>query len=134
MSRLHLVKLTCPHCQAENEAAVWDSINAQLDPQAKEQLLEGKINILTCSRCGVSSPIDAPLLYHDMEKEFGVEYYPFKSINDDNFLAGFNADGSLKPDDKLPIDVKQHYLFQPHYVFSMDELVRYILFRDKLAE
>jgi len=134
MSIFHAKKLTCPKCGAENRIILWDSLNAQIDPQAREALLNGQINQYYCNSCGETGQVMKSLLYHDMESRFMVWYYPSQSIEDERFFEHFFDNGQLDfSSDILPED-PDDYTINVHYVFSMDELVRYIRFREKLAE
>ena len=68
---------------------MWDSINVSLDPELKEKLFRAEINLFECESCGEKNHIDAPLLYHDMELQFCVQYCPSEELGDPEFLAQF---------------------------------------------
>ena len=63
-----------------------------------------------------------------------VWYYPFESIKHRKFFDEFAADGHLNDDPALVEEEIPEYTKNVHYVFSMDEMIRYILFREKLAK
>jgi hypothetical protein len=63
-----------------------------------------------------------------------VRHCPFESIKDPSFFDDFCSDGHLVLHAGLPEQEMPKYTKNVHYVFSMEELVRYILFREKLAE
>ena len=63
-----------------------------------------------------------------------VWYYPFESIKHRRFFDEFSADGHLDDNAGLAEEEIPEYAKNVHYVFSMDEMVRYILFREKLAK
>lgn len=111
---------------------VWSTIFVQLNPEAKEQLLEGKLNHFTCARCGMEGPLGTRLLYHDGIGEFVVWFCPFDKM-DAEFLDMFTETGeyrrhlSFGPEEDMP-----HYFRSAHVVFSMEELARYVTFRDRL--
>ena len=109
-------------------------MNVSVDPHMKEPLLEGKINYYNCKNCDFSGFIPAPFIYHDMENELFVQYYPFEGLDDEKELVNlFSPDGKLRidfgdhPDESIPT-----YMKDPKVVFSMEELIRYIAFREKL--
>lgn len=52
----------------------WDSLNADLDPQAKHKLIDGHLFAFTCPHCKTSGNLDYPLLYHDMTHNLMVRY------------------------------------------------------------
>jgi len=97
------------------------------------ELLKGNINIPECPACKKTFKVSKSLLYHDMERNFMVWYYPFESMKHRKFFDEFSADGHLIDDTGLAKDDIPEYAKNVHYVFSIDEMVRYILFREKLA-
>lgn len=141
MSLERPIDLECPNCGLAQTAVVWDSLNADVSPEAREALFEGKINVFACEACGHQARLDAPLLYHDMARRFVVQYYPFEMIADAEFLERFDADGevrsvvdavraSLLPD----AGAAMAYMARPHLVLDMDELIRYIQFREAVHD
>lgn len=136
MSVQEQVEAKCPACGEESQATVWRSMNVTEDPDAKELLLAGTVNVFQCPKCRYESLLDVDFLYHDMERQFSVQYYPYERLSDDNFLASFTAEGApsldLSRGGNLPD--RMNYLLRPHVVFEMGELVRYVAFRDRLYE
>jgi hypothetical protein len=132
------VDLDCPECHQTKTVMVWQSLNADVSPEAREQLLQGKVNVFECEACGQTFPIAAPLLYHDMARRFLVQFHPFQSVDDPDFLARFDSDGRdttfLEAAGKIPASGDVEYMKHPHVVFSMAELVRYVLFRERLFD
>lgn len=59
------VKARCRRCGAEEEVPAYNIINVQENPELKEELLEGKLFLWNCPRCGTDNLIKYPLLYHD---------------------------------------------------------------------
>ena len=133
MTIKRLVEIKCPKCQTKVETMIWDSLNVAVDPKAKKDLLEGKINLFECSKCDYKELLPVSFLYHDMENDFCVQYYPFERIGDRDFFDEFTKDARLKIDFPVPEHLKHAaYLKAPHIVFSLEELVRYVIFRDRL--
>ncbi len=125
------MEIKCPNCSAEDEALVWDTINAQVNPEAKTALLNGKTNLFVCPRCRTASFIDRPLLYHDMQIGYMAWYFPFSLVKSGKILDWIDPGGQIRGIENCP---GCDYAPGTHYVFDMDELVRYIKFRDALAE
>ena len=136
MSVRETVEAKCPACGAESQAEVWRSMNVTQDPDVKELLLAGTVNVFQCPKCRYESLLDVDFLYHDMERKFSVQYYPYERLSDDNFLANFTVEGTPQLDlpESAPLPDRMDYLLHPHIVFEMGELVRYIAFRDRLYE
>jgi RNA polymerase subunit RPABC4/transcription elongation factor Spt4 len=134
MSRMTPHDLQCPHCGNKQETMVWDSINVSLDPELKTKLYAAEINLFECQKCQKKTFINAPLLYHDMEMQFCVQYYPRKALDDEGFHRQFNADGSIAVTG-MPAAFAESgaYITRPHIVFDMNEMIRYVAFRDRVA-
>ncbi len=116
----------CPDCGREQEIQIWRSINVSARPELKTMLFEGKINIFECPSCGSKARIAVPLMYHDMDRQYCVHYVPPEDL-DDTTLGMFEKDGTLRAD--LP-----EYMRAQHIVFEMSEMIRYVLFRDRLSD
>ena len=64
-SRFAKEAVVCPVCLNEELATVWTTINAESDPDLKEQLLRKQIHEQICSNCGAGYFLARPLLYAD---------------------------------------------------------------------
>jgi hypothetical protein len=138
------VEVECPECGEKQKVTVWETLNANEDPDAKKDLLKGRINVFRCQKCDNKSLLDTSLLYHDMKKNFFVQYYPFRLLENDKFLDDFTieADGRLRIGSfskgmeamRKETEVECAYAEWTHIVFDMMELVRYIMFIDRLYE
>lgn len=138
MSRRRTVEVECPECGEKQNITIWTSLNATVDPKAKGELFDGGINAFKCRKCGYEDVYDSELLYHDMEKKFCVQYYPFRWIDSDDFLKNFDKKGEREYGPEYEISngsgmSKQYeYIMRPHVVFDIDELMRYVIFMDKV--
>jgi hypothetical protein len=135
MSQMVMHKLACLECGHEHEAAVWNSVNVSLDPELRQKLFDAEINLFKCVSCGKTAFINVPLLYHDMKRQYCVQYYPPLAIDDEAFLQQFTRDAKLDMT-KFPGGMfeRTNYLAAPQIVFDMNDMVRYIEFRDRLFE
>ena len=75
MSRHFKENVTCPKCGKVTEITVWESLNAQLNPKEKQQLMDGELFVFRCE-CGYGAGIDSSMLYNDMEHKTMVYYVP----------------------------------------------------------
>ncbi len=130
------VEAKCPSCGEESSTTIWRSMNVTQDPDDKELLLAGTANVFRCPKCQYESMLDIDFLYHDMERKFCVQYYPYERLADDGFLANFTTDGgpAIAVPEGMKVKPGMEYLTHPHIVFEMGELVRYVAFRDRLHE
>ena len=134
MSDSIIKKINCPNCSNKIEVQLWESINAQISPEVRDALLRGRIHVFDCPICKKSFNVNKAFLYHDMKRKLLVWYLPFSGIEHRTFFSQFYKDGRLKVNKALEGDVWARHIKNVHYVFSMDELARYILFREKLAD
>ena len=133
MSLHKLETIPCPNCQQLQETTVWQSLNVSVDPEEKQNLFAGKINTFECSKCECTEFIDVPFDYHDMELKFYVRYIPFDTIEDSGTLNSFSENGFPSTEDFEHMELPD-YMRTMHIVFHMGELVRYVFFREALAE
>jgi hypothetical protein len=134
MTVTRIVEVSCPSCGEKGEATVCNSINAQLNPELKKQLLEGKVNLFCCGKCGGEYPLAVDLLYHDMENGYCVQHFHPNNLDQERFYRLFSETGRLTLFPKSKEGSLPEYFQNVHFVFSMDELIRYIIFRDRLAQ
>ena len=137
MSPHQQIEVECPSCRTRQDILVWHSIDATLNPTVKEQLVTGRINYFDCNSCDFEGFISAPLVYHDGEKKIFACYVPLECCDNPEYLRDtFTPKGTIRQG--LPEDPKDseglEYLEHPHIVFSMEELIRYVLFRDRLVQ
>jgi transcription elongation factor Elf1 len=126
--------VTCTNCGLKTEVVFWNTLNAQINPEDKQLLLEGKVNLFECPSCGHQAWLNTQMLFHDMEQEYVVYLFYPDQIDSPKFLNSFSKSGSYHVDPGFEIPKSSAYFKNPHYVFSMDELVTYIQFRDRLFE
>lgn len=65
--------VTCPHCGKTGALTVWQSINVQLNPEAKKSLMDGSLFSYECEECGNKMLLAYDVLYHDMEKKVMIQ-------------------------------------------------------------
>ena len=61
--------IKCPKCGAEGDFTLWESINVDLNPELKEQILNEELFLWTCPRCGAKVFVPAGTIYHDMKRK-----------------------------------------------------------------
>ncbi|MBI4395997.1 MAG: hypothetical protein HY548_02805 [Elusimicrobia bacterium] len=116
-------EIRCP-CGEEFESTLWSSVNVKEDPDLKEVLLAGRLNVATCPLCEQVLYAERFVLYHDPSLELMAFVYPkeheaepevwIRKMEDD-----FNkAQGSLEAREKLD--------YRPISLFGLDALVRLI--------
>lgn len=127
------ITVTCPNCRITQRYFIWRSVNISVDPELRDWLLEGKINFFVCKDCDFTGYMPIDLMYHDMQRRICIQYYPFDKLQDEKFFHGFSPEGFYEVDSIRNVP-NADYIRKAHVVFSMDELVRYMLFREMLYE
>ena len=134
-------EIACPKCGHARTVTIWESIDADPDPEARAALFEAQVNRFDCPACDFDSLMPVPLLYHDRKRQFVVQFFPFGWLDEPEFVERFTADGrdrqvleafekAMKAR-KIPPGAEP---VEPHVVFDMPELVRYVLFRERVFD
>lgn len=135
MSKPFLEQVHCPVCDSMQTSITWSEIDAAADPEARDRLFTGEINAFDCHTCGYAGQIVAPLLYFDSVRAFSVQYYPEDLLDDDEWLAQQAASEASRSGIALGSTAmwqQPAYLVHPHVVFDLDEMLRFIVFRERL--
>ncbi len=80
MSMERKEKITCSECGHTQDFIIWQSLNGDLNPEARQQLLDGTLFHFECQNCGHKSTVDYPILYHDMMHQMMVYYVDEDSV------------------------------------------------------
>ena len=140
MTMCKTVQLSCPLCQHEQMVRIWSTINVTLDPELRVRLFNDDINVFRCESCDSLTHVEKDLLYHDMTRKFCVRYTPPISLSSNELLAGYfegyDLEGGLDIGafkGAFQKDVKMFpYIVKPHIMFDLNEMLRYITFRELL--
>ncbi|MCX6088960.1 MAG: CpXC domain-containing protein [Candidatus Atribacteria bacterium] len=135
MSVQEVIDFDCPSCGSKQKVEIFRSINVTENPELKTELLEGRINIFHCPDCDFEGSLPVDLLYHDMEKQFCVQFFPFQWTAGAGFIRQFGVnEGEIVrviPDTNTQIP---EYFLRAHIVFNMNELIRYLVFMEKVQK
>ena len=126
--------IQCPNCGAPVQAAVQNVIDVSRNPALKNALLSGQLNSVTCSNCGVTSTVAAPLLYHDASKEMLISFVPMElglPKDQQNRVVG---DLMNQLTASIPKDQFRGYMFQPKPALTMQGLIDQILEADGITK
>ena len=66
MSKYINSSYTCPKCGEKQEFSLWQSVNAQINPELVEKILNREFYSQTCTKCGNITDVVYTFLYHDM--------------------------------------------------------------------
>ncbi len=91
MSMEHEERVTCRKCGEESDFVVWQSLNATLNPEAKEKLMTGELFQHQCPKCGTIANVVYDLLYHDMENQTMIQLAADRDIPLRQYIDVFNS-------------------------------------------
>ena len=134
MSEMERMEISCPECKSKSATQVCRSLNPSLDPENKELLFAGKMNLFSCEQCSYEAFIPIDFIYHDPVQRYCVQFYSPRSVGNLDFIDAFTSDGLPAWVETLgTMGEEAPHLLRPHIVFHMSELIRYVEFRDRLA-
>ena len=101
MSMEKQVDVKCPECGQVTKATLWSSLNTEVNPEKKAELLNGSLFSFKCPKCGYESRLNYSMLYHNMEKGVMVNYASCEkdfdvAMNIASEMAGKNAEAFNK--------------------------------------
>lgn len=132
MTATNEIEVTCPQCGAITPTELVQGIVADTDDRLREVLFNGEINTFFCDSCGYEGFLEASILYIDIVRRFCVQYLPEETLSGVDYLADYSSDGTFLRELDLPVEGLGEFLMEPHVVFDLDEVRRYITFRELL--
>ncbi|RME44735.1 MAG: hypothetical protein D6796_11390 [Caldilineae bacterium] len=134
MQTQEVTAVVCPQCQTRYNAPVITIINVTQHPELKAPFLQQQLNISRCPRCGLTQPLNLPLLYYDGEKELAFALVPNNlglSHLDEQKIIG---DLTNRLINTLPAEARKGYLFTPKTFLTLDSLIKAVLAADGITE
>jgi hypothetical protein len=86
-------RVTCPACGQARDCKLVQSINTASNPEAKEHLLEGALNVLVCD-CGRRTHLAATVLFHDPDADYFCQVVPGGDAAMDQAAEAFRGSGA----------------------------------------
>lgn len=111
--------INCPRCQTPFQTEIFQIIDAQRQPQLKQMLLNGQLNVASCPNCGAATQLAAPLLYHDSAHELLMVYVPMElnlPMAEQEKLIGQLTKAIT---DNTPSEDFRAYMLQPQTIMTM---------------
>ena len=120
-------RVSCPRCHQPVMADISQLFDVNVDPQAKQKILSGQVNVIHCPNCGYEGSIATPLVYHDPDKELLLTYFPPElglPVTEQERLVGPYIQQVLA---KLPNEKRKGYLLRPQSMLTMQTMIEKIL-------
>jgi len=127
-------QIPCPRCGRPIVADIRQVFDLNEDPQAKQTLLSGAFNLIQCPYCGYQGQAEAPIVYHDPEKELLLTYYPptlGQSRDEQERALGTLLNQIIN---RLPQEKRKAYLLQPQTMLTLQGLIERILEADGITK
>ena len=87
------VEVQCPAGCEPFEGEVWSVLRVDKEPELKERLLAGELNLLMCPHCNRYFINEQPLVYHDPPRELLAFIFPeFYKEEEDRWRSKMKAD------------------------------------------
>jgi hypothetical protein len=99
MSRKKTESVICPSCHKNFDVEFWQSLNRDLDSQAKDQLLDGTLFDVDCPHFQFKSRLVYSILYHDMTNKVMVQLNP--DVNGSRTVDEFMKEETVEKQFKL---------------------------------
>jgi hypothetical protein len=88
-----VVHVECPACGRAQDVTLVQSINTRTEPEAKQKLLAGELNLLACA-CGRSTPLFTTMLFVDPDADVYIRVCPGGDAQVAEAVSLFRASGA----------------------------------------
>lgn len=120
-------QITCPRCRNRFAADIYQVIDVGQQPELKQMLLSGYLNVAVCPSCQTPTQVATPLLYHDAAHELFMVYVPMEmNLNqpDRERLIGQMVRQAV---DNTPAEQRRGYMLQPQTIINMQTFMEKVL-------
>lgn len=128
------VQISCPNCSTTFQTDILTIVDVTNQPELKQALLTGRLNVAACPTCGLTSMLGVPLLYHDASKELALVYIPTElnmPADQQEQLIGEYTGLIMQT---LPENAPRGYLLTPRRVMSLASLIDNVLEADGIPK
>ncbi len=114
-------------------APVFTVIDVGIQPELKNYLLAGQLNVAVCPNCGTPAMIAAPLIYHDPAKQLFLIHFPQQLNARPEEQERFIGDATSLIMRELPKEAPKGYLLAPRRFLTLNALLDTILEADGIS-
>lgn len=127
-------QISCPQCKQPVTADIQQVFDTTADPNAKNRLLSGQVNMAVCPACGFNGALSTPVVYHDAEKELLLTFVPpelaLPRDEQEKVIGGLIN----QVVDALPAEKRKGYLFSPQTALTYQGMIERILEEDGISK
>lgn len=120
-------QINCPNCQTPFMAEVFQLVDVGRQPELKQLVLSGQLNLAICPRCGAGGQISTPLVYHDPDHELFMTFVPPEMHLDQMQREQMIGRMVREVMEKTPPEKRRAYMLQPQPVLSMQTFMENVL-------
>ncbi len=127
------IQTQCPRCKSPVIADVEQVFDLNVNPQAKQRLLSGQVNVIHCQTCGYEGMLGTPMVYHDPQKELLLTFVPSEMglpVNEQERLLGPLINQVVN---QLPLEKRKAYLLRPQTMLTFQTMIERILEADGIT-
>lgn len=126
-------EVTCPRCEERFAGRTVNGLNVTRNPDIRQVVLAGTLNLFECPRCGATVPLQRSFLYTDLNRRHFLAVHPHGHIDtwsqaEHDTLKLFDQHIVNEPTGLLFRDT--HDLFRVRVVFGMECLREKLLLWD----
>ncbi|MEI7771247.1 MAG: CpXC domain-containing protein [Chloroflexales bacterium] len=127
------VQLTCPSCGTPFRAGIYTLIDVTQQPELKQALLSGQLNVAVCPNCQMASMLGTPLIYHDAAKQLCLVYFPAELNAPPSEQERFVGEATSFIMKSLPPNAPRAYLLNPRRFLTLTSLMDTVLEADGIS-
>ncbi len=148
MAQSNTYPIQCPKCKGQQDEVLYDSFDVAKEPELRKQLIENRLNSVTCVSCGYQFRVDKNLLYHDSTGGWMIYWQPGDPEHPQQSMESFDSvlsdlQGVLPSGQSLPeVDLVLTRIELVERVFIREaglhpkvlEYVKYLVFTQNLDQ
>jgi hypothetical protein len=127
------IQLTCPNCRAPMRAQLVTFVDVGRQPELKNYLLSGQLNLAVCPSCGTPAMVAAPLIYHDPAKQLFLVHFPQQLNARPDEQERFIGEATQAVMRGMPANAPRGYLLNPRRFLTLNSLVDTVLEADGIS-
>ena len=121
-------QIQCQQCRRPITANVEQIINVDQNPQLKQMMMQGQLNVAQCQNCGWTGQIATPQVYHESAHDLLMTFVPMEA--NIPYAEQERMMGQLvrMVVESVPMEKRRAYLLQPI------QMVRYQTYMERILE
>ena len=132
MSAFNDIDATCVDCAEDFRATVWTAIHAKEDPELKDLMQGGELNLLICPQCGHLFFYESFLLYQDPTEEVIAYVYPELERGNREPLEKMMLQGFEEA--QAVFEKDQRLSYKPMIFFGLETLLEFLTGEEEVVE